>query len=189
MTFTGKEFTSNSMSLPFGPSIRHILFPHGLPFQLYFFLYGLGSVSHRISYQMEIKGGTHGPSTKGWASHIARRVKRFRLFAHPLPTGYGMTVGWKVLIYRRIDLMKYRHLLTLPPTTREKQRCSGSYRRAVGVQVFKDDSISQRPGLRRLGSRFTVHARRNLPVKEFCYLRTVNLTAAMCFGAAKGNGN
>ena len=39
-----------------------------------------------------------------------------------------------------------------------------------------------------MGSRFTVHARRNLPVKEFCYLRTVNLTAAMCFGAAKENG-
>ena len=71
----------------------------------------------------------------------------------------------------------------------EKQRCSGSYRRAVSFQVFKDDSISQRPSLRRLRSRSTVHARRNLPVKEFCYLRTVNLTAAMCFGAAKGNGN
>ena len=62
----------------------------------------------------------------------------------------------------------------------EKQRCSGSYRRAVSFQVFKDDSISQRPSLRRLRSRSTVHARRNLPVKEFCYLRTVNLTAAMC---------
>ena len=61
----------------------------------------------------------------------------------------------------------------------EKQRCSGSYRRAVSFQVFKDDSISQRPSLRRLRSRSTVHARRNLPVKEFCYLRTVNLTAAM----------
>ena len=29
------------------------------------------------------------------------------------------------------------------------------------------------------GSRYTARAGRNLPVKEFCYLRTVNLTAAV----------
>jgi hypothetical protein len=31
------------------------------------------------------------------------------------------------------------------------------------------------------GSRNSAHAGRNLPVKEFCYLRTLNLTAAMWF--------
>ena len=88
--------------------------------------------------------------------------------------------------------LQFNHYLYDLPLTpyrydpyKEKQRCSGSYRRAVGVQVFKDDSISQRPGLRRWGSRFTVNARRNLPVKEFCYLRTVNLTAAMCFNVIR----
>ena len=87
-----------------------------------------------------------------------------------------------VLSVKLVSLNCWRVLEASPdgrPLT-EKQRCSGSYRRAVSFQVFKDDSISQRPSLRRLRSRSTVHARRNLPVKEFCYLRTVNLTAAMC---------
>ena len=29
---------------------------------------------------------------------------------------------------------------------KEKERCSGSYRQAVGFLVIKDDSISERPG-------------------------------------------
>ena len=29
---------------------------------------------------------------------------------------------------------------------KEKERCSGSYRLAVGFLVIKDDSISERPG-------------------------------------------
>ena len=32
------------------------------------------------------------------------------------------------------------------PLEREKERCSGSYRQAVGFLVIKDDSISERPG-------------------------------------------
>jgi len=30
--------------------------------------------------------------------------------------------------------------------SKEKERCSGSYRQAVGFLVIKDDSISERPG-------------------------------------------
>ena len=34
---------------------------------------------------------------------------------------------------------------------------------------------------RMMTKRYTAHAGRNLPVKEFCYLRTVNLGDAVCF--------
>ena len=62
---------------------------------------------------------------------------------------------------------------------REKERCSGSYCQAVVFLVIKHDSISERPGYWQWGSRYTDHAGRNLPVKEFCYLRTNLLTAAV----------
>ena len=62
---------------------------------------------------------------------------------------------------------------------REKERCSGSYCQAVVFLVIKHDSISERPGYWQWGSRYTAHAGRNLPVKEFCYLRTNLLTAAV----------
>ena len=61
----------------------------------------------------------------------------------------------------------------------EKERCSGSYCQAVVFLVIKHDSISERPGYWQWGSRYTAHAGRNLPVKEFCYLRTNDTTAAM----------
>ena len=63
----------------------------------------------------------------------------------------------------------------------EKERCSGSYCQAVVFLVIKHDSISERPGYWQWGSRYTAHAGRNLPVKEFCYLRTNDTTAAMWF--------
>ena len=65
------------------------------------------------------------------------------------------------------------------PIEREKERCSGSYCQAVVFLVIKHDSISERPGYWQWGSRYTAHAGRNLPVKEFCYLRTNDTTAAM----------
>ena len=48
--------------------------------------------------------------------------------------------------------------------------------------VFTATTISPSPPLRQRPSRYTIRARRNLPDKEFRYLRTVIVTAAIHWG-------
>ena len=45
------------------------------------------------------------------------------------------------------------------------------------VGIFTDTAISPSPGRRQCRSRYTIRAGRNLPDKEFRYLRTVIVTA------------
>ena len=47
------------------------------------------------------------------------------------------------------------------------------------IRIFTDTSISPGPSLRQRPSRYTIRAGRNLPDKEFRYLRTVIVTAAV----------
>ena len=48
--------------------------------------------------------------------------------------------------------------------------------------IFTANSISPSPWSRQWGSRYTIRAGRNLPDKEFRYLRTVIVTAAVYWG-------
>ena len=48
--------------------------------------------------------------------------------------------------------------------------------------IFTHTSISPGPSLRQCPSRYTFRAGRNLPDKEFRYLRTVIVTAAVYWG-------
>ena len=48
--------------------------------------------------------------------------------------------------------------------------------------IFTENSISLSPRLRQWGSRYAIRAGRNLPDKEFRYLRTVIVTAAVYRG-------
>ena len=48
--------------------------------------------------------------------------------------------------------------------------------------IFTGNSISLSPWLRQWGSRYAIRAGRNLPDKEFRYLRTVIVTAAVYRG-------
>ena len=48
--------------------------------------------------------------------------------------------------------------------------------------IFTATSISLSPWLRQWGSRYAIRAGRNLPAKEFRYLRTVIVTAAVYWG-------
>ena len=48
--------------------------------------------------------------------------------------------------------------------------------------IFTENSISLSPWLRQWGSRYAIRAGRNLPDKEFRYLRTVIVTAAVYRG-------
>ncbi|CAN0266412.1 unnamed protein product, partial [Ectocarpus sp. 4 AP-2014] len=49
-------------------------------------------------------------------------------------------------------------------------------------RIFTTFVISLSPCWRQRGSRYTIHAGRNLPDKEFRYLRTVIVTAAVYWG-------
>ena len=81
-----------------------------------------------------------------------------------------------------------RQLLSLPPILRRPSpnpmpRCSKAPRglfvllRVHGI--FTTISISPGPSLRQCSTRYTIRAGRNLPDKEFRYLRTVIVTAAV----------
>ena len=50
------------------------------------------------------------------------------------------------------------------------------------VRIFTNNTISPSPSLRQCPSRYTIRAGRNLPDKEFRYLRTVIVTAAVYWG-------
>ncbi len=50
------------------------------------------------------------------------------------------------------------------------------------VSIFTNITISPSPPLRQCPSRYTIRAGRNLPDKEFRYLRTVIVTAAVYRG-------
>ena len=47
------------------------------------------------------------------------------------------------------------------------------------IRIFTDDPISPSPSSRQRSSRYSIRAGRNLPDKEFRYLRTVIVTAAV----------
>jgi hypothetical protein len=50
------------------------------------------------------------------------------------------------------------------------------------IGIFTDTTISPSSWLRQRGDRYTIRAGRNLPDKEFRYLRTVIVTAAVYWG-------
>jgi hypothetical protein len=82
-------------------------------------------------------------------------------------------------------------VLSLPPILHRLTRiplpsCSKGSRglsvlsRVLGI--ITENSISLSPWLRQWGSRYAIRAGRNLPDKEFRYLRTVIVTAAVYWG-------
>jgi hypothetical protein len=82
-------------------------------------------------------------------------------------------------------------LLCLPPILHMTARrpLSGYSKGARGLSVFPREhsiftvtTISLRPSLRQEPNRYAIHAGRNLPDKEFRYLRTVIVTAAVYRG-------
>ena len=54
------------------------------------------------------------------------------------------------------------------------------------IRIFTNNTISPGPRLRQRPSRYAIRAGRNLPDKEFRYLRTVIVTAAVYWGLVSG---
>ena len=82
-------------------------------------------------------------------------------------------------------------LQSLPPILDEMSQTSisscskGSRGLSVFLRVlgiFTETTISPGPSLRQRASRYSIRAGRNLPDKEFRYLRTVIVTAAVYWG-------
>ena len=87
------------------------------------------------------------------------------------------------------------HILSLPPILYiiYQKPMSGCSKAPWGLSVqsrvtciFTGISISPGPSLRQCPSRYTFRAGRNLPDKEFRYLRTVIVTAAVYWGFDSG---
>ena len=87
---------------------------------------------------------------------------------------------------------RFRCLLPIlyAPSQRPMPSCSeGSRGLSVlpqVIRIFTNSAISPGPWSRQRPSRYAVRAGRNLPDKEFRYLRTVIVTAAVCRGLASG---
>ena len=78
------------------------------------------------------------------------------------------------------------HMPVLKPVPKYSE---GSWGLSVQVRVagiFTGTAISPSPGRRQCRSRYTIRAGRNLPDKEFRYLRTVIVTAAVYRGFDSG---
>ncbi|WZZ50064.1 hypothetical protein YC2023_050171 [Brassica napus] len=78
---------------------------------------------------------------------------------------------------------------SVPPPPEFSMRRLGTLRRKSGLsglplvlRIFTENSISLGPRRRQRGSRYTIRAGRYLCDKEFCYLRTVRVTAAVYRG-------
>src|ERR687884_2303492 len=74
------------------------------------------------------------------------------------------------------------HIRHQTPMTRCSKAARGLSVPSWEASIFTGTTISLSPSLRERSSRYAIHAGRNLPDKEFRYLRTVIVTAAVYRG-------
>ncbi len=74
------------------------------------------------------------------------------------------------------------HILTLDPVQSYSKGAQGLSVLPRVPGIFTESAISLSPWLRQWGNRYAIRAGRNLPDKEFRYLRTVIVTAAVYRG-------
>ena len=95
----------------------------------------------------------------------------------------GISPGAPPMLAHRVQSlppMLHKHIQTSLPSYSEGSRGLSVLPREHGI--FTANSISLSPWLRQWGSRYAIRAGRNLPAKEFRYLRTVIVTAAVYRG-------
>jgi hypothetical protein len=112
--------------------------------------------------------------------------------SQPLFKGYRLVVQYNKGGISRMTPPKLAfRLQSLPPILHmlNQSTMSGYSKGARGlsvllqvVRIFTNITISPSPSLRQCSSRYTIRAGRNLPDKEFRYLRTVIVTAAVYWG-------
>ena len=74
------------------------------------------------------------------------------------------------------------YIYTQNPISSYSKALRGLFVQLQVIRIFTYTPFSPSPLLRQCPSRYAIHARRNLPDKEFRYLRTVIVTAAVHWG-------
>ena len=83
---------------------------------------------------------------------------------------------------RLLSLPPILHMLNPDPISRCSKAPRGLFALVRETSIFTRTSISPDPSLRQRPDRYAIRAGRNLPDKEFRYLRTVIVTAAVHWG-------
>jgi hypothetical protein len=78
------------------------------------------------------------------------------------------------------------HMLPLNPLQSCSEGAQGLSVLPRVLGIFTESAVSLSPWLRQWGDRYAIRAGRNLPDKEFRYLRTVIVTAAVYRGFDSG---
>jgi hypothetical protein len=86
------------------------------------------------------------------------------------------------LALRLLSLPPILHMLNPDPISRCSKAPRGLFALVRETSIFTRTSISPDPSLRQRPDRYAIRAGRNLPDKEFRYLRTVIVTAAVYWG-------
>ena len=121
-------------------------------------------------------GGDH-PSQTTCHAMSAHRALETRCAKVSISTSAPQPLAW--LFHSLLTILHIEHPVTM-------QSCSKGSRglfvplRVIGI--FTDTTISPSSRLRQCPDHYTIRAGRNLPDKEFRYLRTVIVTAAVYWG-------
>ena len=98
------------------------------------------------------------------------------------PKGRISTAAPQILAYLLHSLRPILHI-NYPNTMQSCSKGSrGLFVPLRGIGIFTDTTISPSSQPRQCSNRYTIRAGRNLPDKEFRYLRTVIVTAAVYWG-------
>ena len=172
-----------------GPSIRNrritmLQFPACAacrpPSQAPFCHYTLRTVTNRPEGTFRSLRYAFGGDHPSQTTHQARSLQR--KLVPKQPKGRISTAAPQILAYLLHSLRPILHI-NYPNSM---QSCSKGSRglfvplRVIGI--FTDTTISPSSRLRQCSDRYTIRAGRNLPDKEFRYLRTVIVTAAVYWG-------
>ena len=114
-------------------------------------------------------------------AHQALSTSRFHgLELGPKPGKSGISLmapsNPKIRLPSLPPILRIRSLSSMPGYSKAPR---GLFVLSWVIRIFTDTSISPSPSLRQRPSRYAIRAGRNLPDKEFRYLRTVIVTAAV----------
>ena len=111
-----------------------------------------------------------------------KRCPRIHVLASRQQKGRISTAAPQVLAYLLHSLRPILHIECPDPTLSYSKGSRGLFVPSRVIGIFTDTTISLGSWLRQRPDHYTIRAGRNLPDKEFRYLRTVIVTAAVYRG-------
>ena len=112
----------------------------------------------------------------------AKRCPRFFELGTRQRKGRISTAAPRILAYPLLSLRPILHIRCPVATLSYSKGSRGLFVPSRVIGIFTDTTISLRSWLRQCPDHYTIRAGRNLPDKEFRYLRTVIVTAAVYRG-------